>query len=433
MRHLSSRFHVPSPSGALRMLRRCSFLGALLACDSGSQGVSPAPPPVPVGPVAAQIDAIIQRDEDAWIALRRDLHRHPEVSGDERRTAQVVATEMRKLGLEVRTGVGGHGVVAILRGRRPGPMVAYRADMDAVLSSAPDPVDFRSVNDGVRHICGHDIHTTVAMGLATALHQVRDSLAGSVMFVFQPAEERATGAVAMLNDGVFGAAPPVAIYGVHTAPYEAGRLATTAGPMMAGRDRFELTLSGTTALSEAANLATQRLLALSTITAAQIGTPQPPDFVLMQVGAPQLDGGTARIQGSVIVASAAARRRVRDAITRGIEAAMPAGTRVNATYTEKAIAGVTNDSALATTAMAAVRSSLGAANLATVTSIPPAFSEDFGSFQDIVPGVLFYLGVANSQRGWSGLPHSGDYVADERAIATGVRAMAAVVLSHLTR
>ena len=148
-------------------LARQLAVGALLliACrDSTSL------PPVPVapGPVMDQVRAVLTRDEGKWIAFRRDLHRHPELSGMEVRTAQLVAIELRRLGLEVRTGVGGHGVVAILRGARPGPLIAYRADMDAVPTSAADPVDFPSLNAGIRHICGHDIHTTIAVALASA-------------------------------------------------------------------------------------------------------------------------------------------------------------------------------------------------------------------------------------------------------------------------
>ena len=243
------------------------------------------------GPVSQQIDAILAREEAALIATRRDFHQHPELSGQEARTASIVAGALRRLGLEVRTDVGGHGVVALLRFGRPGPLIAYRADMDAVPTSAPDPVDFRSLAPGVRHICGHDLHTTIGLALATALSHVRDSLAGSVLFVFQPAEERATGARAMLADGVFAGGLPGAIYGLHTSAYETGRLAVTAGPMMAGRDRFEVVLSGAGDLNAAANDVVQRLRALGTIDASQIGVSQPPDFVLMQVSPPTLEAG----------------------------------------------------------------------------------------------------------------------------------------------
>lgn len=413
----------------LRLL--LSFCVVVIACGESTAGATPLP--IPVGPVNEQLQAILARDSARFVDIRRDLHRHPEVSGSEQRTAGIVASEMRKLGLEVRTGVGGHGVVAILRGARPGPVIAYRADMDAVPSSAPDPVDFRSVVAGIRHICGHDIHTTIGIALATAMRQVRDSLAGTVMFVFQPAEEQATGANAMLAAGVFGNPTPSAIYGLHTAPYEVGRIATTPGPMMAGRDRFDITISGTGDLSAAADAVTTRLLSLATIGQDEIMVGQPPDFVLVQVNNRNSSAGQVRLQGMVSVASAASRARTSAAIMQGLSSVVAAGVTVSANYEAKWIAGVTNDTALADRAAEAARGALGVPNVARVTTIPPAFSEDFGSFQARAPGVFFFLGVSNAAQGWVGSPHSPGYVADERAIQVGTRAMFAVVRDALSR
>ena len=190
-------------------------------------------------PVAAQRASITQRiasyvdaSSAEWIAVRRDLHQHPEVSGQEIRTSKIVADRLRKLGLDVRTGVGGHGVVGMLKGGRPGPIVAYRADMDAVRSGAPDPAAFPSLEPGIRHICGHDLHVTIALALASALAQVKAELPGRVMFIFQPAEENATGARAMLNDGLFASVKPDAIFGLHSAPFDAGLVSSKTGLMM---------------------------------------------------------------------------------------------------------------------------------------------------------------------------------------------------------
>jgi metal-dependent amidase/aminoacylase/carboxypeptidase family protein len=179
-----------------------------------------------------RIAAQVTSETSSLVAFRRDLHQHPEVSGAESRTAARIAARLRDLGLTVRTGVGGHGVVAELTGGRPGPLVAYRADMDAVPSTAPDPVEFSSTVPGVRHICGHDLHVTVAVGLASALAKVRADLPGRVMFIFQPAEERAAGARAMLDDGLFRDARPSAIFGLHTSPLPVGQLASKADQMM---------------------------------------------------------------------------------------------------------------------------------------------------------------------------------------------------------
>jgi metal-dependent amidase/aminoacylase/carboxypeptidase family protein len=179
-----------------------------------------------------RIAAHLQKTTAEWVEVRRDIHRHPELSGQEVRTAALVADRLRTLGLEVQTGIGGHGVVGILRGGRPGPLVAYRADMDAVRSAATDPVDFASVVPGVRHICGHDMHVTIGLALAASLSSVKADLPGRVMFIFQPAEERATGARAMLTDGLFAREKPDAIFGLHSAPLDAGRITSKSGLMM---------------------------------------------------------------------------------------------------------------------------------------------------------------------------------------------------------
>ncbi len=282
----------------------------------------------------ARADARIRAVTRSLIDIRRDLHRHPEVSGQEQRTAGVVSKRLRALGLDVRPSVGGHGVVAVLRGGRPGPRVAIRADMDAVLDDAPDPVAFRSLTPGVRHVCGHDVHTTVALGVAEALTPLRAELTGTVVFLFQPAEERADGARAMLADGAFADGTPDAIYAFHCAPLEVGTIGTKPGIMLAPRG---------------------------------------------------------------------------------------------------AIPGVTNDPALEARARVVVRATLGDGALVVSRTVPPAFSEDFGAFQELAPGIMLWLGVSNAAHETTGQPHAPDFVADEGSIAVGARVMSALVLDALSR
>jgi amidohydrolase len=125
-----------------------------------------------------RVTAAAVAQESSLVALRHDLHRHPELSGAETRTARLVAERLRALGFEVRTGVGGHGVVAVLRGGRPGPLVAFRADLDALASNAADPVGYRSLTAGVRHICGHDVHNAIGIGTADSFAAVRAAVPG---------------------------------------------------------------------------------------------------------------------------------------------------------------------------------------------------------------------------------------------------------------
>ncbi len=367
------------------------------------------------------------------IDLRRDIHRHPEVSGEESRTAAVVAKRLGALGFTVTTDVGGHGVIGMLRGGKPGPTVAFRADMDAVRSDAPDPVEFRSVVPGVRHICGHDVHTTVGIALAEGFAAVQEELAGSVMLVFQPAEERATGARAMLADGVFASEKPAAIFAVHTAPFPVGQLATAPGGMMAGRDAVRVVIRGTGDLDEAVEAVARVIRSAGTIPPAQAMQSHPPSVVLAQVfSAVRGSSGEERhVRGQITTASDTARARARQVILQGIERIDLPGVHIDPAYESKAIAGVTNDPELVSRANASIRAVLGDESVVAVRSIPPAFSEDFGSFQAEVPGVMYFLGVSNPATGTVGMPHSPDYVADEGAIVLGARAMSAILLDWL--
>lgn len=400
-----------------------SLFFVLAACAASE----PVPPALQDGPLAERLEARLVAKEADLIAFRRDLHRHPELSGEEQRTAGAVAARLRALGFSVRTGVGGHGVVGTLRGDRPGPVVAFRADMDAVPSTAPDPVSFPSVTPGIRHICGHDVHTTVGVALAEAFSAVRDSLAGTVMLVFQPAEERATGARAMLGAGVFGSERPAAIYALHTAPLEVGQLGTTAGALMASRDLVRITATGSGDRSAALAAARRIVEGVATVDPSRQFDGATGDFILVQFNG----GDASSVTATLSLATEAARTGARTTITREVAALAIPSVSLVVDYQARFIDGVTNDSALVTAGSAAIAATPGAGSVVTIRSIVPAFSEDFGAFQSQVPGVMYFLGVSNAARGTVGYPHSPAYIADEGAILVGARAMAAVLLARL--
>jgi metal-dependent amidase/aminoacylase/carboxypeptidase family protein len=377
------------------------------------------------------VEARLAELREDMIEVRRDIHRHPELSGREQRTAGIVARRLRAAGYDVRTTVGGHGVVAILRGGRDGRTVAFRADMDAVESGEPDPVPFASTVPGVRHICGHDIHTTVGLALAEGLAVIRDELAGSVMFIFQPAEETATGARAMIEEGVFSELQPDAIFAYHTSPLEVGQVGTRSGTLLPGRDRIRVRLAGEGDLSEIANRVVVLIRATSTVTRSTSSVTG--EFALTRVFRSQSeqDRDGWLILGQATTSSVGESERVEAAIRDGLSALSVSGVTGTLEYQKRAIAGVTNDPELEQASHGALKSVLGEAGVVAVETIPTGFSEDFGSFQERVPGVMYYLGVSNSTRGWVGMPHSPEYVADEAAIETGARAMSAVMLDFL--
>src|SRR5918911_1595915 len=185
------------------------------------------------------------------IAQRRDFHMHPELSNHEERTSRIVAERLRALGLEdVRTGVGKYGVPALLKGAKPGPVVAVRADMDALPIQEVNDVPYKSKVPNVKHACGHDAHTTVELGVAEVLSKMRGEISGTIKFIFQPAEEgpppgEEGGAKLMIKEGALENPRPQVIYGLHTNPLiEAGQIAYHSGPAMASSDRILITIRG---------------------------------------------------------------------------------------------------------------------------------------------------------------------------------------------
>jgi acetylornithine deacetylase/succinyl-diaminopimelate desuccinylase-like protein len=230
------------------------------------------------------IDVATGSIEADLVALRRDIHEHPEVAGEERRTAALVADRLRAAGLAVTTGVGGHGVVGMLHGARKGRTVAYRADMDAVQAGQTTG----GVTD-TGHLCGHDLHTTVGVGVAEVLAGLRSRLSGSVAFVFQPAEENLTGAQAMLDDGVLRRTDAREIHALHCGPMPVGTLAVTPGFGMPGLDRGTVTLTGPDAAARAEALAAD-IVDLATVRRPQ--TLDDMEQLLVDLGTP--DGPLAR-------------------------------------------------------------------------------------------------------------------------------------------
>lgn len=200
--------------------------------------------------------------ESKLIAWRRDIHQHPELGDQETRTAKLVADHLRSLGLEVRTGVARTGVVGFLKGGKPGAMVALRADMDALPVKEPEGLPFASKAKqqfmgkevDVMHACGHDTHTAMLMATAEILGGLKTELPGTVMFIFQPAEEgpslfapapdKSSGAKLMLEEGLFEKTKPAAVFGMHAMVGRAGEISYRSGPILAGSDTLNINITG---------------------------------------------------------------------------------------------------------------------------------------------------------------------------------------------
>lgn len=382
------------------------------------------------------------------IELRRELHMYPELSNREERTSRIMAERLRQLGLEdIRTGVGKYGVTALLKGGKPGPVVAIRADMDALPIQETLDVPYKSRNPGVKHACGHDVHMSVALGAAEVLSRMRADIPGTIKFIFQPAEEgpppgEEGGAELMVKEGALEDPRPRAIFGLHVNPLvETGKVVYTSGPAMAASDRFVIGIRGRKVHAaypeqgvDPIVAAAQAILALQTIRSRRVDTGEP--FVL-SVGV--IQGGNrfniipdeVLLEGTLRTVSESVRSRVQELMRTtlaGVTSAMGAGYEL--TFYPGALLTY-NDPGLVEETLPALKRVLGEEN---VESAKPAMgSEDFSTFQRVIPGFYYWLGVGNKARGITAMIHTPEFDADEESLVVGVKAMAGVALDHLQR
>lgn len=411
----------------------------LTACSHARapEAGAPAPggsAPSPEAPASQAIFAAAARLTPALIALRRDFHQHPELSGKEQRTAARIAAELRDLGLEVRTGVGGNGVVGVLRGSRPGPVVAYRADMDAFTGDEPAGREYGSRVPGVFHLCGHDLHSAIGIGVAGVLAPLRPRLSGTVVFLFQPAEETLEGARAMLADGALAGLEPDVIFALHTGPMPVGTIGT--GADMAGQDRFEVTLRTTTATL--VQRAVARLKALGTASphgstadpARKDAAPENPGRRVYAVIDSDTGEAGARIRGWLRAAQDDDYAILR-AEVRAILAAELAAGSFELEFADEPFPAMRNDRPVIERAKPTLVEAAGAGNVIPIDATHLFNGEDFALWLQRAPGAMFVIGVANPELGIAGVPHSSDYDADERAITVGTRAMSLLLWREL--
>lgn len=369
------------------------------------------------------------------IELRRDLHRHPELAGHEVRTSAIVAAYLDAFGLEVRRSVGGHGVIGVLRGGRPGGVVAYRADMDAFRGDEP-AMPYASTVPGVQHVCGHDVHVAVGIGIASVLSKLRDELPGTVVFVFQPAEENLSGAAAMLRDGALADPRPEAIFAVHAWPLPVGTMGYAPGEGVAGMDEWTIELDGD------GKLAASVVEGLGTVEVPkQAGGWVELDRALRRAGAferavfvavstERLANERTKIQATVKAVRDAQYAELRAALKERLDRAVGAG-KYTLAFAERPFPAMRSDVREAERAARTLVSVLGAERVERYRATLPFAGEDFALFLRELPGAMLFLGVANPAKGIAGMPHQPDFNVDEAAIEVGTRAMANVIWQRL--
>ena len=415
-----------------------------------------APPPSPP-PDIAQLIAERAGLAKRVRALRRDFHEHPELSNRETRTAGVIEKELRALGLEVRTGIAHTGVVGVLRGGKPGPVVALRADMDALPVTEETGLPFASRvrtqyagrDVGVMHACGHDAHMAILLGAAEVLAAARAQVPGTVLFVFQPAEEGAPrgergGARLMLEEGVFDDPRPDAAFALHVVPqHKTGEIALLEGGAMAGSNRLQILVRGRQTHAaypwlgvDPVRVASRIVLALQAIPARRIDNRSPS---VVSFGA--IHGGvrhniipdTVELLGTIRHLDPGVREELFETIR---HTATKIAESANATAEVEIPEGYPitwNDPAL----VARVRAALSQVvkEDALISAPPRTGAEDFAFFAREVPSVYLWLGVRPPGTAADDVApnHSPHFTLDEDALMLGVRAFVQLVMGETAR
>ena len=404
---------------------------------------------------SADIDRQARDVMSQVIAWRRQIHANPELSNHEEQTAALVATELRELGLAVRTGIAHHGVIGVLRGARPGGVVALRADMDALPVEEKTGLPFASTKtvtvDGQRlhvaHACGHDAHTAMLLGAAVVLSRMRAFIPGIVEFIFQPAEETHPahdgGASLMIAQGVLADPAPSAIFGLHVRPGVPGDIYYSAGAAMASSDDVAITLTGRQthgampwAGIDTVTLAAQIIEALNAISSRQLDPSQGPNIItIATVRAGERSNiipETVALGGTLRTFDAGTRQMALSKIRRTVTALAESwGARAALTPDDDPYPVTYNDPALTERMLASLARAAAPGHLRRA---PPALAaEDFGFYQQKIPGVYFFLGISPEGLAPEDTPpnHSPYFTVNEHALVSGVKAHVTVALDYL--
>jgi amidohydrolase len=405
-----------------------------------------------------EVTTAASRLQTRVLAWRRDIHEHPELGNREVRTAKLVADHLRSLGLEVKTGIATTGVTALLKGGRPGPRIALRADMDALPVTERSGLPFaskatttyRGETTGVMHACGHDAHTSIMMGVAEALVAMKKDLPGEVLFIFQPAEEGAPdgekgGAEEMLAQGIFNDYKPEAVFGLHVwAGIPVGKIAVRGGPLMAAADSFSILVKGKQTHGSRPWSGVDPIVAAAdivgtaqTIVSRRQNISKLPVVVTFGV----IKGGIrfniipddVELIGTIRTFDEGMRQAAFADLKNVAEHVAAAhGAKVEAKVPSVAGTPVTNNNpALTARMMPSLEAAAGSGNV-----VDPGLTmgaEDFSEYANRVPGMFFFVGATPRSQDplTAASNHSPEFFLDEAALDVGLRALLQVSLDYL--
>ncbi|MCL3781285.1 amidohydrolase [Prolixibacteraceae bacterium JC049] len=382
------------------------------------------------------------------VEFRRDIHMHPELSEQEKRTSGKITSYLKKLGLDVKTNIGGYGVVGILHGAKDGKHIAWRADIDAFKSDFPDVVEFASKNKGVRHICGHDVHTTIGLGIANVLSKQKEQVHGTIYFIFQPAEEILNkGAESMISDSLFDIIHPTEIYALHMNPLPVGMITSKPNELYSYFRNISIKYNNiqdkeavtkyTQQLIQSFNTVDQQFWDTRNISNPQIGVGNPnsiyKDYLAVT---PNFNNHSVGNTVELTFRIYASNKTYIDALPENLEEKITqskyAKNLIAINY-EKQHPTVLNNPDLTEQTLKSIASIYGSKTVIPTHGIIHLFNDDFSYFQQKVPGVYFLMGGSNFQKGIIAMPHTPNFNVDEESIRIGVNYFSSMLVERLNR
>lgn len=400
-----------------------------------------------------KVNKLVEKHAATTIKMREQIHQNPELGNREFKTAEMVANHLRSLGMEVKTGIGHTGVIGLLKGGKPGTVVAVRADMDALPVTEDTPYAFKSTvrttyggkEVGVMHACGHDIHTSVQLGVASVLAEMRDDIPGTIKFIFQPAEEgpppgEEGGADLMLKEGAFNDPRPSAVFGLHSyAHMESGKIGYTPGPALAAVDQFIIKIRGKQAHGAQPQLsvdpivmASQVVTALQTIRSRNLH-PLQPSVVTVGIfrGGERFNiiPAEVHLEGTVRTYDPEVRDQVEKRMNELVEGITSAyGGTYDLTY-DRGTPATINNLELTRRMVPTLHKIIGKENVLEIE--PTMGGEDFAYFANEVPGFFYRLGMVKPGTE-SGGHHTPNFMADNSCVPIGMKAMSMLLLDYLS-
>lgn len=385
---------------------------------------------------------------DKLVKIRRSFHQNPELAGHEKQTQATIKQYLLDLGLEVKTNLYGYGVVGVLKGAKAGRHLAWRADMDALPHDFADRMDFRSVVEGVQHGCGHDVHMAIALGLAEVLAKNKQVLCGTVYFVFQPEEETFRGAKNMIASGLFDEIAPQEIYGLHVTALPVGQIMVKENELFSYQKGLRIRLKNTLTPSQIAALTDairsalvrthegSRPWEMKSVLDLKIGLANPntifKNYLLMDEKFVTYTRNDTLVLEADLYETDAARLRHIIPTIRKVVAQQPAVVELYSVEFAKENPTVLNSPKLTDTVFQIFERLFGKGYLTLNHGQVPFFNDDFAYFQQKIPGVYFFLGGSNFEKGMIAMNHAPNFEVDEECIRTAVRSFSSLIYARLS-